>query len=92
MKTRVIILLLFTTIFLMLSADTEEVVKKTKYKLVITDFVENSPLKEAGALPGDMIFKYDGMEVYSLKHLAQLKEVLSSEMAEVALLRNMHHG
>lgn len=51
--------------------------------------MENSPLLEAGAMKGDMIFKYDGKEVYSLEHLAILKEALAGKIAEVVLIRDM---
>jgi len=62
---------------------------ETNYKLIITNFVEASNLKEAGAMEGDMILSYNGFPVTSFKQLSELKKNVNSEMVEIVLVRGM---
>ena len=56
--------------------------------LIIQSFAEKSNLKDVGAMPGDVIVKYNDKNVTSLKLLSQLKQEAINEEVEVVLKRD----
>lgn len=60
---------------------------KDHIMIKITKFQDNSQLKEAGAEVGDIIFKYNGVEIESVEHLAKLKQQAKTDSINVVLLR-----
>ncbi len=62
--------------------------KSDESVLIIQSFAEQSSLQNAGAMPGDVIVKYNDKNVTSLKLLSQFKEEAINEEVEILLKRD----
>ncbi len=56
-------------------------------KLVVQSVIPESPAEKAGILPKDVLLKYDGKPVFTLKELNEFKEQAKTDSVEVVLLR-----
>lgn len=89
MKFPAIVTLALTVVFVNVAKAGEEAVKSTEeeLKLVIVGFTDESNMKNAGAEVGDVILKYAGEEIHTIKGLGIAKEAVQTPTVDVVLLR-----
>ena len=62
--------------------------KRETIGLLITNFVQDYSLKEAGAMIGDVIIKYNGQPVKSVEELQKYKEKCKKKEVKITVLRD----
>ncbi|MBC8527696.1 MAG: PDZ domain-containing protein [Candidatus Cloacimonetes bacterium] len=71
----------------LLSDEPESIKSNNVLGLEITNFIEGSNLKKAGAQIGDIVIMYNGKKVSSIKDLGVLKESITTPEVEIVLQR-----
>jgi PDZ domain len=86
MKYQIIATLIFAGLILFASTGlTQEPTEQTR--LVVKGLVPDSPAQKAGVLPNDILLKYDGKPVQTVKELNDLKALVKTDSVEIVVNR-----